>query len=94
MNKPAQIWNVDESGFNDDPGGKSAVVKRDTEHPNLIYGSSGKSQTRFFCALRPADALDNDIHILTLPPHTTHALQPSDVYTLKNCQNRLASYIT
>ncbi|CAF1356654.1 unnamed protein product [Didymodactylos carnosus] len=28
-------------------------------------------------------ALDNEVHILDLPPHTTSQLQPLDVYTLK-----------
>ncbi|CAF1167594.1 unnamed protein product, partial [Didymodactylos carnosus] len=162
FNKPDHIFNCDESGFSDDPGTKSVVVKRETKFPNAVHGGSGKSQTTVLLCTSAAGrclppyilykgkrlyntwfpkknypgtmyntnesrwmdesiffdwfkkqfiketkdiprplllildnhfshisycttklALDNQIHILALPPHTTSALQPLDVYTLK-----------
>ena len=34
FNKPQQLFNCDESGFQDDPGKKRVVVSRDTKYPN------------------------------------------------------------
>ncbi|CAF1150725.1 unnamed protein product [Didymodactylos carnosus] len=45
FDKPACIFNCDESSFCEDPGTKSVVVKRDTRYPNAIHGGSGKEQT-------------------------------------------------
>ncbi|CAF1507951.1 unnamed protein product [Rotaria sordida] len=45
FNKPASIWNVDESGFFDDPGRRQVVVKRSTRYPVASQSGSGKSMT-------------------------------------------------
>ncbi|CAF4384607.1 unnamed protein product, partial [Rotaria magnacalcarata] len=44
-NRPEAIWNVDESGFGDDPGKRSVIVKRDSKHAISCQPGTGKSYT-------------------------------------------------
>ncbi|CAF3738952.1 unnamed protein product [Rotaria socialis] len=45
LDKPASIWNVDESGFFDDPGRRQVIVKRSTRYAISSQSGSGKSMT-------------------------------------------------
>ena len=45
FNRPDAIWNVDESGFTDDPSRKQVIVRRSTKHPISSHGGSGKYHT-------------------------------------------------
>jgi hypothetical protein len=45
FDKPASIWNVDESGFFDDPGRRQVIVKRSTRYAISSQSGSGKSMT-------------------------------------------------
>ncbi|CAF2143517.1 unnamed protein product [Rotaria magnacalcarata] len=45
LDKPANIFNGDESGFGDDPGKKVVLVKRGTKYANQVHGGTGKSHT-------------------------------------------------
>ena len=45
LNRPDAIFNVDESGFTDDPGRKQVIVKRSTKHPTSVHSGSGKIHT-------------------------------------------------
>ncbi|CAF1259681.1 unnamed protein product [Didymodactylos carnosus] len=88
FDKPTNVFNCDESGFSDDPDKKSVVVRRETQYPIDVHAGSGKSQTTVFLTTSASDrimklALDNEVHTLGLPPHTTSQLQSLDVYTLK-----------
>ncbi|CAF4149234.1 unnamed protein product [Rotaria sp. Silwood2] len=43
--KPASIWNVDESGFFDDPGRRQVIVKRSTRYAIASQSGTGKAMT-------------------------------------------------
>ncbi|CAM4971740.1 unnamed protein product [Rotaria socialis] len=45
FNRPDAIWNVDESGFTDDPGRKQVIVKRSTKYPTSSHSGTGKTHT-------------------------------------------------
>ncbi|CAF4184325.1 unnamed protein product [Adineta steineri] len=45
FNRPDAIYNVDESGFGDDPGRKQVIIKRDSKYGITSQGGSGKSLT-------------------------------------------------
>ncbi|CAF5229375.1 unnamed protein product, partial [Rotaria magnacalcarata] len=45
LDKPASIWNVDESGFFEDPGRRQVIVKRSTRYAISSQSGSGKSMT-------------------------------------------------
>ncbi|CAF3621241.1 unnamed protein product [Rotaria sp. Silwood1] len=45
FNRPEALWNVDESGFLDDPGRRSVVIKRTTKHAISSHSGTGKSHT-------------------------------------------------
>jgi hypothetical protein len=45
LNRPDAIFNVDESGFFDDPGRRSVVVKRSTKHIISSQSGTGKEMT-------------------------------------------------
>ncbi|CAF4565720.1 unnamed protein product, partial [Rotaria magnacalcarata] len=44
-NRPEAIWNVDESGFGDDPGKRSVIIKRDSKYAISSQPGTGKSYT-------------------------------------------------
>lgn len=43
FNRPNAIWNVDESGFGDDPGRRQVVVKRSSKYAISSHSGSGKN---------------------------------------------------
>lgn len=43
--RPDAIWNVDESGFGDDPGRHQVIVRRPTRHPIVVQSGTGKTYT-------------------------------------------------
>ncbi|CAF2132996.1 unnamed protein product [Rotaria magnacalcarata] len=45
LDKPASIWNVDESGFFEDSGRRQVIVKRSTRYAISSQSGSGKSMT-------------------------------------------------
>ena len=45
FNRPDAIWNVDQSGFTDNPSRKQVIVRRSTKHPISSHGGSSKSHT-------------------------------------------------
>jgi hypothetical protein len=45
FDRPNAIFNVDESGFFDDPGRRSVVVKRSTKHVIASQSGTGKQMT-------------------------------------------------
>ncbi|CAF4986124.1 unnamed protein product, partial [Rotaria sp. Silwood1] len=45
LHRPEALWNVDESGFLDDPGRRSVVIKRTTKHAISSHSGTGKSHT-------------------------------------------------
>ena len=45
LDRPNAIFNVDESGFFDDPGRRSVVVKRSTKHVTASQSGTGKEMT-------------------------------------------------
>jgi hypothetical protein len=45
FNRPEAIYNVDESGFGDDPGRKQVIIKRDSKYATCTQGGTGKSFT-------------------------------------------------
>ncbi|CAF3603725.1 unnamed protein product, partial [Rotaria sp. Silwood2] len=64
FNRPDAIWNVDESGFTDDPGRKQVVVTRSNKHPTSSHSGSGKSHTTvLICASAIGECL---------PPYLIH----------------------
>ncbi|CAF4340522.1 unnamed protein product [Rotaria magnacalcarata] len=44
-NRHEAIWNVDESGFGDDPDKRSVIIKRDSKHAISCQPGTGKSYT-------------------------------------------------
>ncbi|CAK1598554.1 unnamed protein product [Parnassius mnemosyne] len=47
---PENIYNMDESGFHDDPGKKKLLFRRDSRHPEVIKNTSKSCYTVVFCA--------------------------------------------
>ncbi|CAF3966830.1 unnamed protein product [Rotaria sordida] len=45
LDRPEALWNADESGFFEDPGRRSVVVKRGTKHAISSQSGTGKSMT-------------------------------------------------
>ena len=45
FDRPDAIYNVDESGFSDDPGRKQVIIKRDSKYATCTQGGSGKNYT-------------------------------------------------
>ena len=45
FNRPEALWNVDESGFMEDPGRQMVVVKRDTKQAIAAQSGTGKAMT-------------------------------------------------
>jgi hypothetical protein len=45
FNRPEAIYNVDETGFGDDPGCKQVIIKRDSKYAICMQGSAGRSFT-------------------------------------------------
>lgn len=45
FNRPDAIWNVDETGFSDDPGRRQVVVKRTSKYAISSHSGSGKTYT-------------------------------------------------
>ncbi|CAG5017827.1 unnamed protein product [Parnassius apollo] len=46
---PQNLYNMDESGFHDDPGKKKLLFRRDCKHPDVIKNSSKSCFTIVFC---------------------------------------------
>lgn len=51
FNRPEALWNVDETGFNDDPGRRSVVIKRTTKHATSSQSGTGKSHTTILACI-------------------------------------------
>lgn len=45
FDRPSAIYNVDESGFGDDPGRKKVIIKRSSKQATCAQGGTGKSYT-------------------------------------------------
>jgi hypothetical protein len=45
FDRPQSIYNVDETGFGDDPGRKQVIIKRDSKYGTCSQGGSGKNFT-------------------------------------------------
>lgn len=45
LDRPNSIFNVDESGFLDDPGRLSVIVKRSNKYPIASHSGTGKNLT-------------------------------------------------
>ncbi|CAF3053425.1 unnamed protein product [Rotaria sp. Silwood2] len=77
FNRPDAIWNVDESGFTDDPGRKQVVVTRSNKHPTSSHSGSGKSHTTvLICASAIGECL---------PPYLIHrGVRLYDIWCPKN----------
>ena len=45
LNRSDAVFNVDESGFTDDPGRKQVIVKRSTKHSTSVHSGSEKTHT-------------------------------------------------
>ncbi|CAF4340713.1 unnamed protein product [Rotaria socialis] len=64
VNRPDAIWNVDESGFTDDPGRKQVIVKRSTKYSTSSHSGTGKTHaTVLMCTSASGECL---------PPYIIH----------------------
>lgn len=54
---PENIYNMDESGFHDDPGKKKLLFRRDSRHPEVIKNTTKSCYTVVFCANASGEVL-------------------------------------